>query len=108
MYSVQGKGKCDSAVKILFAPLCLETKLEQPVVASEYCVDAACEQLVDDLNTILSGGFEEQIDENGDFNEKSVNGRLVDIVVKSYHNGDHERPYTFVTAVFPPDTLNLN
>jgi hypothetical protein len=108
MYSVQGKGKCDSAVKILFAPLGLETKLEQSVVASEYCVDASCEQLVDDLDTILSGETEAHIDEKGDFNEKSVNDRLVDIVVKGYHKGNHERPYTFVTAVFPPDTLNLN
>jgi hypothetical protein len=95
MHSVQGKGKCDSVVKILFATLGLGTKLEQPVVASEYCVDASCEQLVDDLNTILTSEAEAH------FDEKSVNDRLVDIVVKGYHNADHERPCAFVTAAYP-------
>ena len=95
MYSVQCKGKCDSVVKILFATLGLGTKLEQPVVASEYCVDASCEQLVDDLNTILTSEAEAH------FDEKSVNDRLVDVVVNGNHNADHERPCAFVTAAYP-------
>jgi hypothetical protein len=95
MYSVQGKGKCDSAVKILFATLGPGTKLEQPVVASEYCVDASCEQLVDDLNTILTSEAEAH------FDEKSVNDQLIDVVVKGYRNADHERPCAFVTAAYP-------
>lgn len=95
MYNLQGKGKCDSAVKILFATLGPGTKLEQPVVASEYCVDASCEQLVDDLNTILTSEAEAH------FDEKSVNDQLIDVVVKGYRNADHERPCAFVTAAYP-------
>jgi len=108
MYKVQKRGECSEAIKILFAPLELEKKLEQSVVASEYCIDCPNETLVDDLNTILSGGFDAHVDDNGDFDHKAVNERLVDIVVKGYHKGDHERPYTFVSAVLPPDALNVN
>lgn len=108
MYKAQKRGECSESIKILFAPLALEKKLEQSVVASEYCIDCANEMLVDDLNTILSGGFDTHVDDNGDFDHKAVNERLVDIVVKSFHKGDHERPYTFVSAVLPPDVLHLN
>lgn len=108
MYNVPGKGECDNLVKILFAPLGMERKLEQSVVACEYCIDEPNERLVDDLNTILSGKFEEHIDDRGDFSNAAVKDRLVDIVVKGYHKGDHERPYTFVASVLPPNTLKLN
>jgi len=107
MYGVQGKGKCDAAVKIVFAPIKLEQRSEQSVVASEYCVDSSNERLIADLNTILDGAFEEHMDEFGNFDEKAVNERRVDIVVSSFHNGEHDRPYTFVTAILPPETLGL-
>ena len=108
MYELKEKSTCKSAVKILFAPIALETKQEQPVVACEYCKDEPNKELVDDLNTILAGKFKEHLDEDGDFDEEAVEGKLLDIVVRSYHKPEHERPYTFVSAVFPPGTLNLN
>lgn len=108
MYHLKSNKDCDTPVKILFAPINMGKKLQQSVVASEYCTDFPNAQLTDDLETILGGQLEQHLDDNGDFDHRIVEGRLVDIVVESFQGEDHKQPYTFVTGVFPPGTLSGN
>ena len=108
MYPTKPKKDRPSTFKILFAPVNLEQKLQQSVVASEYCIDVPNQHLTLDLETILGGELERYLDENGDFDHSIVEGRIVDILVKSFQREDHEQPYTFVTGIFPPGTLSKN
>jgi hypothetical protein len=108
MYYVKSTGTCANMFKILFAPIGQTKKLEQSVVAVEYCTDAPDEQITETLDTILGGELEAHLDDCGDFNHEIVKGRLVDIRVDSYQGQNHKLPFTFVTGIYPPGTLGLN
>jgi hypothetical protein len=98
---------CENLLEVLFSPFNMGGKLHQSVVASEYCTDVPNEQLTQDLDIILGGQLEQHLDDNGDFDHRIVEGRLVDIVVESLLVDDTE-PRTFVTGIFPPGTLSGN
>ena len=104
-YPVKTNADCARAWKLVLAPLKLETKTWQQTAAKTYCIDAPNDELTDDLITIMGTEFEDHILDNGSFDTGALIGRHVDAVVEHVQGDRYEKPFTFVSRIYPAGTL---
>ena len=104
-YPVKPNADCVKAWKLVFSAIKLETKAWQQTAAKTYCVDAPSEELMDDLMAIMGEEFEDHILDDGTFNTDALLGRQVDAVVEHVHGDRYEKPFTFVSKIYPAGTL---
>ena len=104
-YAVKGKNDCEQSRKLVLAPLKLETKTWLQTAAKTYCVDEPNEELMEDLMAVMGEEFEEHVLDNGDFNTDAMIDRHVDAVVEHLHRDSYEKPFAFVSKIYPAGTM---
>ena len=104
-YTVKSKNDCDQMRKLVLAPLKLETKAWLQTAAKTYCVDEPNDELTEDLMMIMGEEFEENILEDGCFNTDAMKDRHVDAVVDHLHGDSYDKPFAFVSKIYPPGTM---
>jgi|GEM_PF-2514231 hypothetical protein len=104
-YAVKSKNECDQTRKLVLAPLKLETKARLQTAAKTYCVDEPSDELMEDLMAIMGEELEEHVLDNGSFDTDAMIGRHVDAVVDHLHGDSYEKPFAFVSKIYPAGTL---
>ncbi len=104
-YAVKTNADCARAWKLVLAPLKLETRGWQQTAAKTYCIDEPNDELTDDLIAIMGAEFEDHILDNGSFDTDALLGRHADAVVEHVHGDRYEKPFTFVSKIYPAGTL---
>ncbi len=104
-YAVKSKTDCDQMRKLVLAPLKLETKARLQTAAKTYCVDEPSDELMEDLMAIMGEELEENILEDGCFNTDAMKDRHVDAVVDHLHGDNYDKPFAFVSKIYPPGTM---